>query len=110
MEESQEGPIEEPPVEDLAASFRQSRKEFWFMVMTWVAFAAWTLGFNFLFAKGEEGEAVEVVFGMPKWVVFGIAIPWMIALGLTIWFAMFYMKDTDLGRTDEEYANEKGEA
>jgi hypothetical protein len=34
----------------------------------------------------------------------------MIALGLTIWFAMFYMKDTDLGHTDQEYANEKGDA
>ena len=104
MEESQDGEERE----DLAASFRQSRKEFRFMVVTWVVFAAWTLTYNGLFAKGSDEQPVEIVLGMPKWVVFGVAIPWAIALALTVWFALFYMKDTDLGEPADE--NGGGEA
>lgn len=90
MEESQENI-------DLGASFRQSRSEFWVMIATWIGFAAWTLTYNGLFGKGEEGTAVEIVLGMPKWVVFGIAVPWVLAVSVTVWFALCFMKDTPLG-------------
>lgn len=80
------------------------------MIVTWIVFASWTLGYNGLFAKGVEGEAVEIVFGMPKWIAFGIAIPWLIGLGLTVWFALFYMKDTDLGEEVGENANQEENA
>jgi hypothetical protein len=33
---------------------------------------------------------------MPRWVTLGIFLPWVAALGLTIWFAMRFMKDTPL--------------
>lgn len=90
--------MEEPTSQDeLGASFRQARKEFWFMIGTWVVFAAWTTGFNWLFASGRDGESVHIVFGIPSWVVFGVVVPWILALSLTIWFAMRFMKDTDLG-------------
>jgi len=94
------GAPDEP--EDLAASFRQSRKEFRFMLTTWVCFALWTGGYNALFAGGRPGEPVVLVLGMPSWVVYGIALPWAVALAVTIWFAMVYMKDTDLGEDGEE--------
>jgi len=82
---------------ELATSFRQSRKEFRFMLATWTCFAVWTAGYNGLFAKGDPGEPIRLVLGMPSWVFWGIALPWAVALSVTIWFAMFYMKDTDLG-------------
>ena len=71
------------------------------MIVTWVVFAAWTLTYNGLFGKGEEGTAVEIVFGMPKWVIFGIAIPWVLAISVTIWFALCFMKDTPLGEEQD---------
>jgi uncharacterized membrane protein YhdT len=108
MEDSQEKAPAGPPGEDLAGSFRQSRKEFRFMILTWVAFAAWTLTYNHFNAKGIEGEAVEIVLGMPKWIIFGILVPWVIALTLTVWFALCFMKDTDLG--DDDPTNGKGAA
>lgn len=83
--------------EALAASFRQSRKELRFMVVTWCCFAAWTAVYNGLYAKGTPGEPVALVFGFPSWVFFGIALPWTAALAVTIWFALRYMQDTDLG-------------
>lgn len=95
-----EPPETEP--EDLASSFRQSRKEFRFMLGAWVFFALWTGGYNALFAGGRDGEAIELVGGMPSWVFYGVALPWVLALATTIWFAMAYMKDTDLGEDGEE--------
>jgi len=85
--------------ETLAASFRQARKEFWFMIATWATFAAWTLTYNGLRASAEG--PVEIVWGMPSWVVFGVALPWAVATGLTIWFSLAFMKDTPLEEITE---------
>lgn len=72
------------------------------MLVTWVVFAAWTLTYNHFNASGVEGKPVEIVLGMPKWIVFGILVPWVIALTLTVWFALCFMKDTDLGGEEPE--------
>ncbi len=82
---------------ELAVSFRQSRREFRFMLATWSVFAVWTAGYNGFFAKGDPGEPIRLVLGLPAWVFWGIALPWAVALTVTIWFAMCYMQDTDLG-------------
>ncbi|MEC5127429.1 DUF997 family protein [Verrucomicrobiales bacterium BCK34] len=81
---------------DLGISFRQSRKELYFMVASWVVFAGWTISYVGLKGGAKEGEALRLVWGMPEWVVYGILIPWIFGLGLTVWFALRFMKDTDL--------------
>jgi len=92
-----QGPESSEKEEELAASFRQSRKEFRFMIATWTCFALWTAGYNGLYAKGDPGEPIRLVLGFPSWVFWGIALPWAVALSVTIWFALRYMQDTDLG-------------
>lgn len=96
--------------EDLGASFRQSRKELWFMLGTWVVFATWTLTYNGMNAFDPETSGEKILWGMPRWVALGIAVPWITGLCLTCWFALRFMKDTDLGGTEEELQSENGEA
>tara|TARA_R110002096_G_scaffold310126_10_gene504723 strand:- start:7402 stop:7746 length:345 start_codon:yes stop_codon:yes gene_type:complete len=86
---------------NLRSSFEQARKEFWFMIVTWVFFAGWTTTYNGLFAKGEPGVPVEIVLGVPRWVVFGVGLPWVVAVSVTVWFAFCFMKDTPLGGEEE---------
>jgi len=43
---------------------------------------------------------------MPSWVVWGIAVPWIVADIFTVWFCFFYMKDDDLGLSPEELAQQ----
>ncbi len=74
------------------------------MLGAWAFFAVWTGGYNALYAVGREDEPVALVCGMPSWAFYGIALPWALALATTIWFAMFFMKDTDLGEDGEERA------
>jgi hypothetical protein len=81
---------------DLGISFRQSRKEFYFMVAAWCVFAIWTISYVGLKGGHQEGATLQLMWGMPEWVVFGILLPWVFALGLTVWFALRFMKDTDL--------------
>lgn len=96
-----EGQRENDSENELGKSFRQSRKEFRFQLITWAVFAAWTLAYN-SFRSGDDGEeGVSTILGMPEWAFYGIALPWSLALGVTIWFALFFMKDTPLGEEEE---------
>lgn len=81
---------------NLAASFRQTRRELWFMIASWIVFAVWTVGYNAFHAFGGETSGQDPILGMPRWVTLGIFFPWLAALSLTIWFAMRFMKDTPL--------------
>jgi len=87
--------------EELGESFRQSKREFWVMVGIWTFFAIWTVSYNGFFADGGSESDPEILFGMPRWVVIGVVVPWILAVSATIWFAMAFMKDTPLGDEEE---------
>ena len=91
--------------EDLGESFRQSRKELWFMLVSWAVFLIWTLSYNSTHAFDMEKSGIDPIIGMPQWVFFGILVPWVAALVLTICFAMFFMKDTELLDVESEQAS-----
>ena len=50
----------------------------------------WTIGYCAFFAYGSA--EIHLLWGMPRWVVFGIVIPWIITTLYSLWFALFYMK------------------
>lgn len=78
-----------------------------------VTFALWSVGFCALFGyqKPAEGEPLRLVMGMPWWAFWGVMVPWLAAGLFTLWFAMFYMKDHDLGRDrDDDAGDEAGDA
>jgi hypothetical protein len=87
--------------EALGESFRQSRRELWFILVTWLVFASWvTVGCGLTaFEVGEEGQ-VAVLWGMPRWVVGSVLLPWLVANGVIFYFAAVFMKDTDLGEEE----------
>ena len=88
----------------LGESFRQASRETVVIVIAWLVFMAWTAVACSLGWSGEKGEEVVTVMGMPRWVFLGVALPWIAACGFTLWFTMFFMKDTDLDpdRSEEE--------
>ena len=90
----------------LGESFRQAGRESVVILIGWLFFLIWT-GTVCVFGSGEgSGENVPTTLGLPRWVFFGVALPWVAACGFTFWFTMFYMKDTDL---DPDRAREGGE-
>jgi len=80
----------------LGDSFRQSRREMFVIVGAWLVFLIWT-GLVCAFGSGlDPDEPVKTLLGMPRWVFLGVVLPWIAACCFTLWFSMFYMKDTDL--------------
>ena len=82
--------------EELGRSFRQARRESLVICGAWLVFLIWTGLVCGLGSRLDSGEPVKTVVGMPRWVFFGVVIPWILACGFTFWFSMFFMKDTDL--------------
>lgn len=66
------------------------------MLVTWVVFLVWTLTYNGTHAFDMEKSGIDPIWGMPRWVFFGILIPWIVGVVLTFWFATYFMKDTNL--------------
>jgi hypothetical protein len=44
---------------------------------------------------------LETLWGIPKWVFWGLVVPWLAADVFTVWLCFFYMKDDDLGEDHE---------
>ena len=90
--------------ESLGDSFRQARREMWIMLAAWVFFFLWVMltcsRLAFADPDAPEGRTIPTLFGMPKWVALGIAIPWIASNGFIIWFALGFMKDTALPEHD----------
>lgn len=85
----------------LGRSFRQSRLEMWLMLGAWALFFGVVTSICGALAfepvATEEGLVPgATLWGMPRWVLLGIAIPWLTANAFIIWFALGFMKDTPL--------------
>ncbi|MCP4783820.1 MAG: DUF997 family protein [Fuerstiella sp.] len=86
------------------ASFREAR---WILLM-WLSCFAWTLTvcLSFGYPETVDPHNFPTVLGIPAWVAWGIALPWLIANVVTIWFCLFVMEDADLGEDAGEDAGE----
>lgn len=60
--------------------------------LVWTIGVSWRLGYNI-----PEAELRQTVMGVPRWVFWGVGVPWMASNVFTIWFAWFYMADDPLG-------------
>ena len=59
---------------------------------------AWVIGYcglNAYAPTSESAEQIPMVWGFPKWVVWGIALPWIVSNLFTFWFCLFIMRDDD---------------
>lgn len=92
--------------------FVDSLREAGWILLMWVACFIWTLAACLTQGYPDPGsitpETFPTVFGIPAWVAYGIALPWLAADIVTIWFCIFKMKDADLGTEPDEQDAAKG--
>ncbi|MCA9063801.1 MAG: hypothetical protein KDA96_12100 [Planctomycetaceae bacterium] len=83
--------------------FVSGRREAKWILLMWVTCLAWTItvcsnmGYLDPAAPDIDPQTMTLVFGLPRWVFWGIALPWMISNVVSIWFCVCYMRDADLG-------------
>ncbi len=78
-------------------SYLNSLRELYVMGWLGVISMVWSIGYCALFAyrPADANEPVRIIAGIPSWVLWGIALPWGVCSVVTIWFALFYIKEDD---------------
>lgn len=69
----------------------------------WILFA-WTVGFiwvigvcvGFGYDSERPQQQIETRLGMPRWVFWGVLVPWVLTTLFTVWFALTRMSDHPL--------------
>ena len=82
-------------------SLRQSRRELWFILLTWLGCCVWVIAYCAVNGYHLNPEEVSTVFGFPSWVFWGVALPWMFANVVTFWFFLRFLKNEDDEETPE---------
>ena len=67
------------------------------MALIWAVPYCYLNGYNV-----ADPENIKTVFGIPAWLFWGIAAPWIAANLFTTWFCFAYMQDDDLGENPDE--------
>ena len=77
------------------SDLKQTLKEVKYLLLAWLFFASWVLIYCGFEAYGQDHEDVKITFGMPSWVFWGIAVPWICSIIYTIYFSLFVMRDNE---------------
>lgn len=88
---------------ELDPVFLHSKREAWIILGLWVVALLWAVPYCYMngYQTGLDPETIETTMGIPSWVFWGIAFPWLVADIFTIWFCLFFMKEDDLGEAHE---------
>lgn len=46
-------------------------------------------------APGERPPEPVLIWGIPQWVFWGLFVPWLVLIGVTWWFALFFLRDDE---------------
>ncbi|MEZ5943636.1 MAG: DUF997 family protein [Planctomycetaceae bacterium] len=84
--------------------FLNTRREALLILMLWFLCLCWVVPYSVLYGydRPAPGEEIPLVWGMPSWVFYGVALPWMSASAISIFMCLFVIKDDDLGLSPEE--------
>lgn len=67
------------------------------VVVLWAVALAYKLLYCSRFAYRRSPETLTFVLGFPDWVFWGVLVPWGGSVLLTAAFALFFMRDGELG-------------
>jgi hypothetical protein len=77
---------------------RSARREALVSIVVWLAAMTYTVGYCWRHAYGRAPEEVELIWGIPSWVLWGVVAPWAVCVAICWWFAYGFMSDQTLGK------------
>ena len=86
--------------------FLNARHEAVLIASIWLAALIWTVPYCYAsgYSNVEDGK-LEMVMGVPSWVFWGVAVPWLVADVLTTIVCFTVMQDDDLEEGMQEGAS-----
>ena len=82
--------------------YLNSRREAIVTLIGWFVAGCYTLTYCLRNGYDLDPAEIEVVWGMPKWVVVGVFLPWTLANVYAWWFAFRLVKPDDLGADPDD--------
>jgi hypothetical protein len=88
-------PPQSPPDDPV---YLHSRREFFCILAVWLVCLLWVVPYCFAFGYRPVTDPADLklVLGMPSWVIWGIAVPWLLANVATIAMCVWGIADDDL--------------
>jgi fatty acid desaturase len=99
---------EKPSATQYDPTFLHARREAIVIFFVWLTCMVWSVSYCYLNgyldndASEFDAQSFSITLGMPTWVFWGIAVPWLLANVATTWFCFAFMQDDDLGTSPEE--------
>ncbi len=72
------------------ANYMRTRREAGVALVGWVVALSWTVGVSWWLGQQQP---VPLLFGIPKWVVLGVALPWAGCFAFNCWYTLVYQKE-----------------
>jgi len=82
--------------------YRHSLREAFVILALWALSFAWVVGYSYVAGYPKPGEQVEIYGGLPTWVLWGVAVPWVVSGMIAIILCLGFIRDDDLGHADDE--------
>jgi len=97
---------------DLDPLYLHARRELIVSLAAMIVFGVWVVGFSWIQGLRPEtqSEQINTVLGIPSWVFWGVALPWILANLFTFWFCFRFMTDNALEVVEEEQSTEESKA
>jgi hypothetical protein len=92
--------------------FHHARREALTVLLVWAVALMWTVGCCYLkgyahtpdswvvragLAEPWQPDQLRQFLGLPDWVLWGIVVPWLTCVAVTVFYGLFGMADDDLG-------------
>lgn len=90
--------------------YLHARKEAALILGVWFVAFLWTVPFSYFngFNSQVPIEDIQFIVGIPTWVFWGIAVPWICCNLVTIWFCFRYFSEDDLEPPAADSAEPEG--
>lgn len=72
------------------ANFDRTRREAGTAVAAWLLAFAWTVSVSWWL--GQESPP-PMLFGLPRWVVIGVACPWLACFAFNCWYTLVFQRE-----------------
>ena len=117
-----DSPAEEPRALEIDPTYRNSLREAKFILGLWAVCFVYTTGYGYLngylvhqplpsstgpgitelfgplesFNRDPESVTYPLGLGIPDWIFYGVAVPWVICIVLSFWYGLFMFAEDDL--------------
>jgi len=80
-----------------------SRREALAAMVFFLAAMAYTLTYCGINGYNRDPASIQLVFGFPDWVFYGVLVPWVVCTCVSVIYALAFMTDEPLGEAAENW-------